>query len=103
MEIILSLFLIILLFITCSQNKNYEPEKLSDLKIAYNVLEDAETDNYEIYVMNIDGSDEKNISNWEGVDWVYYAYADKLYFVSDRDTTHRMYFLYEMNADGNNV
>jgi TolB protein len=34
---------------------------------------------------------------------VYYAYQDKLYFISDRDTTHRMYFLYEMDAEGNNV
>jgi TolB protein len=37
------------------------------------------------------------------VDWVYYAFQDKIYFISDRDTTHRMYFLYSMDADGNNV
>jgi TolB protein len=34
---------------------------------------------------------------------VYDTYKDKIYFVSDRDTTHRMYFLYSMDADGNNV
>lgn len=53
--------------------------------------------------MNMDGSDKRNISNSKGVDWVYYAYRDKVYFISDRDTTHRMYFLYEMDAYGNNI
>jgi TolB protein len=76
---------------------------LSDYRIAYNVYYDTANDDYEIFVMNADGSEKKNISNWKGVDWVYYAYGDKLYFISDRDTTHRMYFLYEMDADGNNV
>lgn len=73
------------------------------LKIAYNVLFDEEKDNYEIFAMNLDGSGKKNISNSPGVDWVYYAHEDKLYFISDRDTTHRMYFLYEMDAEGNNI
>lgn len=72
-------------------------------KIAYNVYYDTLNDDYEVFVMNMDGSDKKNISNSSGVDWVYYAYKDKIYFISDRDTTHRMYFLYSMDADGNNV
>lgn len=76
---------------------------VSDYKIAYNVYYDTANDNYEIFVMNADGTGQKNISNAPGVEWLYYAYKDKLYFVSDRDTTHRMYFLYEMDADGNNV
>jgi len=76
---------------------------VSDYKIAYNVYYDTANDDYEIFVMNADGTGQKNISNAPGVEWVYYAYKDKLYFVSDRDTTHRMYFLYEMDADGNNV
>lgn len=101
MKNILSLLFVAVVFISCNQNE--KKENLSDFKIAYNVLEDAEKDNYEIYMMNSDGTDKKNISNWEGVDWVYYAYGDKLYFLSDRDTTHRIYFLYEMDADGNNV
>lgn len=73
------------------------------LKIAYNVLVDSKTSDYEIFVMNLDGTGQKNISNSKSVDWVYYAYGDKLYFVSDRDSTRRKYFLYEMDADGNNV
>lgn len=71
-------------------------------KIVYNVLEDREKDNYDIYSMNMDGSDKKNITNTPGVEWVYYAYKDKVYYISDKDTCHRCYFLYEMDAEGNN-
>jgi TolB protein len=71
-------------------------------KIVYNVLQDREKDNYDIYSMNMDGSDKKNITNAPGVEWVYYAYKDKVYYVSDIDTCHRCYFLYEMGAEGNN-
>ncbi|MBK8142359.1 MAG: hypothetical protein IPK57_16245 [Chitinophagaceae bacterium] len=71
-------------------------------KILYNVLEDREKDNYEIYSMNMDGSDKKNITNTPGVEWVYYAYKDRVYYISDKDTCHRCYFLYEMDAEGNN-
>jgi TolB protein len=53
--------------------------------------------------MNIDGTDKKNITNTPGVEWVYYTYKDKVFFISDRDTCHRCYFLYEMDADGNKV
>jgi TolB protein len=71
-------------------------------RIVYNVLEDREKDNYDIYSMNMDGTDKKNITNTPGVEWVYYAYKDKVYYISDKDTCHRCYFLYEMDADGNN-
>lgn len=71
-------------------------------KIVYNVLEDREKDNYDIYSMNMDGSDKKNITNTPGVEWVYSAYKDKVYYISDKDTCHRCYFLYEMDAEGNN-
>lgn len=74
----------------------------SKYKIVFNVLEDREKDNYDIYSMNMDGSGRKNITNTPGVEWVYYAYKDKVYYVSDKDTCHRCYFLYEMDAEGNN-
>jgi len=77
----------------CSAQQQY--------RIVYNVLEDREKDNYEIYSMNMDGTDKKNITNTPGVEWVYYAYKDKVYYVSDKDTCHRCYFLYEMDANGN--
>lgn len=73
------------------------------LRIVYNVLHDSVGDDYEIFAMDTDGSNRRNISNRKGVDWVYSAYGDRVYFVSDRDTTHRMYFLYTMDADGGNV
>jgi TolB protein len=76
---------------------------LKNWKIAYNVHYDTAVGNYEIFVMNTDGTEKKNISNSKGIDWVYYAYGDKLYFVSDRDTTYRKYQLFEMDAQGNNV
>ena len=50
-------------------------------KIVYNVLEDKEKDNYELYSMNMDGSDRKNITNTPGVEWVYYAYKNKVYYI----------------------
>jgi TolB protein len=90
---------ITLLYVACSS----ENEKPVSYKIAYNVWEDTATDNYEIYVMDMDGSNRKNISNHPGLEWVYYAYKDKIFFISDRDTCARCYFLYEMDADGNNV
>ncbi|MBI5858181.1 MAG: hypothetical protein HZB42_11120 [Sphingobacteriales bacterium] len=71
-------------------------------KIVYNVLEDRQKDNYDIYSMNMDGTGQKNITNTPGVEWMYYAYKDKVYYVSDIDTCHRCYFLYEMDAEGNN-
>lgn len=72
-------------------------------KIAYNVLDDTAKDNYEVFIMDMDGSNKKNLTNHPGVEWVYYAYKDKIYFISDRDTCTRCYFLYEMDADGKNV
>ena len=92
-------FLSFLLMLLCFQQETIAQKK--QYKIVYNVLEDKSKDNYEIYSMNMDGSDKKNITNTPGVEWVYYAYKDKVYYISDIDTCHRCYFLYEMDADGN--
>lgn len=69
----------------------------SDLKIAYNVLVDSARQDYDVYLMNADGSDPQNLTNHPSVDWVYHSDAQRLYFVSDRDTTRGMYFLYQLN------
>jgi TolB protein len=96
MKKLLSLFLIVITWATLfAQKDNY--------KIAYNVYEDTAKDNYDIYIMNMDGSGQKNITNTPGVEWTYHAYKDKIFFISDRDTCHRCFFLYEMDAEGNNV
>lgn len=90
----------------CSSDKKeveVQTQLRYDLKIAYNVLENEAMDDYEIYIMNLDGSEKKNISNSPSVDWVYYSYEGKIYFLSDRDTSKRKYFLYEMDHDGKNI
>ncbi|QLG44705.1 TolB family protein [Costertonia aggregata] len=72
-------------------------------KIAYNVLEDAATQDYEIYVMDTEGNNSKNISNSKSVDWVYDSFGDKIYFLSDRGECFRCFYLYEMDSNGNNL
>jgi TolB protein len=78
-------------------------QQTEGLKIAFNVLEDQKADNYDVYVMSIDGSASKNITNHKDVAWTYYAWRNKLYFVSDRDACRRCYFLHESDADGKNI
>jgi hypothetical protein len=56
-------FIVILCFVqSAAAQKQY--------KIVYNVLEDREKDNYEIYSMNMEGTGQKNITNtpvWSGL------------------------------------
>ncbi|MBK6754087.1 MAG: hypothetical protein IPG69_10930 [Flavobacteriales bacterium] len=80
-----------------------DPVVVPALRVAYNVYTNTPEDNYEIFVRDLDGKNAKNITNTPGVDWVYSAHEDELYFLSDRDTCHRCYFLYAMDANGNNV
>ncbi|MCB9295047.1 MAG: PD40 domain-containing protein [Lewinellaceae bacterium] len=87
----------------CGSRKGRNAFQSAQYRIAYNVLADPETDDYEILTMNLDGSDKKNVTNHPGLEWTYYAYRDKILFISDRDTCRRCYFLYEMDADGENV
>ena len=85
-------------------NSDTEINKVEpEYDIAYNVLFDSENDNYEVFTMNLDGSDKRNITNLSGVEWTYYSYKDRLYFISDRDTCQRCaYFLYETDFKGTN-
>lgn len=76
---------------------------LKDYKIAYNVLENKEADDYEVYTMNPDGTDKANITQNPDVAWTYYAYKDHIYWISDRDTCRRCYYLYSSDANGNDV
>lgn len=91
--IIISLFMIT----SCTKNENED-----NYAIAYNVLVDSEKDNYDVLTMNFDGSDKKNITNLPGVEWTYLSVKDKLYFISDKDTSNRWFFLYETNYKGEN-
>ena len=52
--------------------------------------------------MDLDGTHTKILYNWQGVDEVYAAYEYKIYFIPAQDTTHRCYFLYEIDSHGDN-
>lgn len=73
--------------------------------IAYNVAvkDSAGKSNYEVFTMRADGSMAKNITRHKDVAWTYKAHQKDLYFISDRDTCFRCYFLYKTNADGGPV
>ncbi|MBL7942706.1 MAG: PD40 domain-containing protein [Flavobacteriales bacterium] len=80
------------------------PVKDKEYLIAYNIhIPDTSRDDWEIMVMNFDGSDKKNILQNDDVAWTYYAYEDQLYFISDRDTAYRNFYLYRCDPNGNNI
>lgn len=72
-------------------------------RIAYNVLVNPEKDDYEVWSMELDGRDPHNITRHKDVAWTYHACEDRLFFISDRDTSYRHYFLYETDALGKQV
>lgn len=74
-----------------------------NLKIVFNTPENQKTDDYDFYTVNLDGSSQKNITSHPDVAWTYYAFRDRLFFVSDRNACKRCYFLYESDADGTNI
>ncbi len=91
---------------TNQEQKDTSPAIPQDqLLIAYNVYAPDSTseDNYEVYTMRLDGSDVRNITGHPDVAWTYMAHGQTIFFISDRDSCPRCYFLYEMNARGENV
>lgn len=85
----------------CSR-KTSAPAALSQLKIAYNALENREIGDYEVYAMDLDGTNHQNLTRHPDVDWTYQAWQNQLFFISDRDTCTRCFFLYKSDAKGNN-
>ena len=71
--------------------------------IAFNVLVDEANDNYDIFTMNLDGTEQRNITNNPDVAWTYLSHDSTVFFLSDRDTVSRSYFLYEMDYSGEHV
>jgi TolB protein len=98
---------ILTIIISCNSSRivKTEQEKKPDLGIAYNIaVKDASgKSNYEIFTMNLDGSNSRNITNNPDVAWTYRAYKKDLYFISDRDTCYRCFFLYKTDVHGNNA
>ena len=78
-------------------------QKDSKYRIAYNVLHNDNADDYEVYVIDMDGSGQRNLTNNSDVAWTYHAYKKKIFFISDRGACRRCYYLYSMDSNGNNV
>jgi TolB protein len=93
------LILIIILIVSCNDRKNTS-ENTDNYAIVYNVLVSDSIDNYEVFSMNFDGSDKRNITNLPGVEWTYFSNKDKVLFISDKDDCFRCYSLYETNYKG---
>jgi len=84
----------------CSTQKDGPP---NSWVLAYNVhLPDTTKDDWEVFTINMDGSDKKNVTQNADVAWTYEALGDSLLFISDRDTCYRCYFLYISGRDGSN-
>ena len=77
--------------------------QVSNYKIAYNVSMNESGDNYDIWMMNLDGTEKTNMTNYQDVAWTYLAGKDKIFFISDRDTCGRCFYLYEMNLSDNSI
>jgi TolB protein len=71
--------------------------------VAYNVQVDSKTDNYDVFAVHLDGSHPRNITNHKDVAWTYLAWKNRLFFISDRDTARRNYYLYGTDDRGTSV
>ncbi len=72
-------------------------------KIAYNVLVNREADDYDVFIMDIDGGNKQNLTAHKDVAWTYYAHGSTLFFISDRDTCRRCYYLYATDDFGKTI
>lgn len=104
MEKLLAFGALLLLLAACANTKSGMGGKSQDkhkYSIAYNIhVPDTTKDDWEIMHMNLDGSNKQNITNHRDVAWTYHAYQNRLFFISDRDTSYRCFFLYECDANG---
>lgn len=71
--------------------------------LAYNVGVNVEQDDYDVFVMNLDGSNKQNVTNHPDVAWSYISGKNKVYFISDRDTCKRCFYLYSVDPDGTDI
>lgn len=82
-------------------NPGAHAQQAAAARIAFNTTRDG---NYEVYVMNADGSEPHNVSNFQGTDWVYAA-DHRLIIASKRTTQHKgaAYDLYSLQPDGTDL
>ena len=98
-------FLLIFIITSCNGKKNKfqgTKKSIDEYAILYNVLVNDSTDNYDVFSMDIDGSDKTNITKLPGVEWTYFSDNGRVLFISDKDTCQRCYRLYETNYKGEN-
>lgn len=102
MRTILLIIKLVVLFAWNANSQSKSDVSENKFAIAYYVHEHdtINKSNYEILTMNLDGSSKKNITNNRDVAWTYHAYKERLFFISDRDTCFRCFFLYETDANG---
>jgi TolB protein len=93
------IYLALFLFVSVNATVAQEPK----YKVAFNVLQDQKTDDYEVYTIDSNGTGIKNVTNNKDVAWTYYSIPGKLLFISDRNACKRCYFLYESDLGGENV
>lgn len=98
MKVLTLFFILAILAAGCGRSeRNASPSWL----IAYNVhIPDTTRDDYEVFIMNMDGSNKQNVTRNPDVAWTYEAIDDSLLFISDRDTCYRCFFLYKAGRDG---
>ncbi|GAA0877328.1 hypothetical protein GCM10009119_02960 [Algoriphagus jejuensis] len=94
-----------LIFLSSCSHKAADTEADSYL-IAFNTFEpdSAAPDNWEIRIIGLDsGAVSTKLTDHPDVAWTYLAHENKIYFISDRDTAYRNFFLYEMDSEGKNL
>lgn len=95
------------LLVSCQSSPSLESSSPNQYLIAYNTYEpdSVAKDNWEIRVLDPQDSNlgSQNILQHTDVAWTYIAEGDLIYFISDRDTTYRNFFLYAMKSDGSEV
>lgn len=99
MKSFFALLLSVLLFQSCNKRITEPKDKYV---IAYNVLVDGETDNYDIFTVDPETGKTTNITNNPDVAWTYSGAGNKITYISDKDTCSRCHFLYQMDIDGKN-
>lgn len=87
-----------------SQKKNQDinPSGFQS-EIVFTALDSASAENYDIYILGKDGKTETRLTDSPGADFAMHACNGKIYFLSDRDTSYGITFLYEMESDGSGV
>lgn len=98
--IFLVLLMLTLLVLACKQD--VKTKDYSMYQIAYNVLLDNDSGNYEVFIMDIDGSNKRNLSKSPSVDWAYHSCNNEVYYISDRETSPGSFLLYAHHIDSIN-